>query len=339
MKKIMLLTIMALFSIPLSAGNKKASIYRDELKAFKKSADSELMFSEDANQSLVHIQRSIEISKELGFFSKLARFMFMGLDPVIVKPSTMPQLYGYIDGVCKKSNIATPTIFITSDKHGFFNAFASKLFATTGGIIVEQKMIYETSELELEAVLAHEIGHIKHNHINKAIAISLLSTLGAYLATAGGIELYRKLSETQDMPYTEAQVTLKSQATLLAAIFLPKFIINKRFEKEADLFACQQDKAEGVIEFFEDILDREANYDKDFDNVYALIKGSKSQISTFDYFGFWVGYYLAKGGHHIDKVVKYLYHNTPLGDHPSHEARIDAVKEYLALQQSDWNVA
>jgi hypothetical protein len=33
----------------------------------------------------------------------------------------------------------------------------------------------------------------------------------------------------------------------------------------------------------------------------------------------------------------YVYHHTPLGDHPSHEARIKAAQDYLA-QQSDWNV-
>jgi hypothetical protein len=40
-------------------------------------------------------------------------------------------------------------------------------------------------------------------------------------------------------------------------------------------------------------------------------------------------YYLAKGGHLCGKAFGYIYHNTPLGAHPSNEARIEAAQKYL----------
>jgi hypothetical protein len=45
-------------------------------------------------------------------------------------------------------------------------------------------------------------------------------------------------------------------------------------------------------------------------------------------------YYLAKIGHECGRFVKYLYHETPLGAHPSNQARIDAAKAYLAQQEA-----
>ena len=38
------------------------------------------------------------------------------------------------DTTCKKSNMQTPIVFITTRK-GLFNAFAQKMFANTGGIL------------------------------------------------------------------------------------------------------------------------------------------------------------------------------------------------------------
>lgn len=43
-------------------------------------------------------------------------------------------------------------------------------------------------------------------------------------------------------------------------------------------------------------------------------------------------YYVAKTGHVIGNGFKWLYHNTPLGAHPSPEARIKYTQEYLDQQ-------
>ena len=338
-KMIHVLLLSLCFSMPgMHADDKKDNCYRKELKAFKKSPEHELIFNEDANPGLVLIQKSLEIDKELTCMQRMARFMFMAFDPVIVTKDTMPQLYAYVDGLCKKAGIAIPTIFITSDKHGFFNAAAAKLFTSTGGIIIGQKMIYETNQAELEAILAHEIGHIKHNHINKNIALLLASWLGSKVFTDAAIEGYRKLTKTDDMPYTVNQMQLKTWIPLFAIYYGPSFIVNKRFEKEADLFACENGRAEGLADFFQDLLDREAQHDKDFDTTHAKLQDGKSKISFGDYLSLSLYYYFFKGAHYLNKFQHFVYHHTPLGAHPSHEDRIKAAQEYLA-QQSDWQAS
>jgi Zn-dependent protease with chaperone function len=310
--------------------------YLHELKAFKKSPDHEFMFDEDADPGLASIQKSIEIYKDLTLLQRLARFMFLMLDPVIVTASTMPQLYEYVDSVCKKASITTPTIFITSDKHGFFNAAAAKLFATSGGIIIGQKMIYETSQLELEAVIAHEIGHIKHNHVNKILAMQFCCYFGTSILAEIAVESYRAATNTSKYQYTEDQEFVRNWLPVIAVIFGPDLIINKRFEKEADFFAFENGRAQGIADLFQYVLDRETKHDHDFDIIYNKLQENKSKLDNADYIRLMIRYYLVKGGNYFSKFIQYIYHFTPLGAHPSHEARIQAAQDYLA-EQSDWD--
>ena len=46
-----------------------------------------------------------------------------------------------------------PTVFITR-KENFFNACAAKVLTSSGGIVIGQDLIVESSEKELEAIVA-----------------------------------------------------------------------------------------------------------------------------------------------------------------------------------------
>lgn len=307
--------------------------YLQELKTFKKSPEHEFMFNEDASPDLVSIQKSLEIYKDLTPLQRFARFMFLAVDPVIVTASTMPKLHAYVDNICKSAGIATPTIFITPDKHGFFNAVASKLFASAGGIIIGQKMIYEASQLELEAVIAHEIGHIKHNHVNKILALKFSCGFAAFILSKMAIKSYCALTNKGEYPQEWVSFCL----AFIAFGYGSNVIINKRFEKEADAFAFENGRAQGMADFFQLCLDRERKTDRDFDIIYGKLKDNQTKLDPSDYTDLMTQYYLAKGGHLINKFLMYIYHHTPLGGHPPHEERIQAAQDYLA-QHSDWNV-
>jgi Zn-dependent protease with chaperone function len=307
--------------------------YLQELKVFKKSSEHELMFDEDADAGLASIQKTLEIYKDLSYLQRLARFVFFMFDPVIVTAATMPQLYAYVDCISKNAGIETPTIFITSDKHGFFNAAAAKLFTSSGGIIIGQKMIYETTEVELEAVIAHEIGHIQRNHVNKILALQFGCFFGAKIA----IESYQALTNSSNYPYNQNQSWARTWLPIIAFFYGPSFIINKRYEKEADFFAFENGGARGIADLFQYLLDREAKDDRDFDIVYAKLQADKSKIAYSDYLHLMFCYYLNKGGHNFNKFLRYIFHHTPLGAHPSHEERIRAAQDYL-VQQSDYCV-
>lgn len=314
----------------VSAGNH--GVYYSELKAYKKAPATKEMFDEYAHSGLARIQSDITIYKNLTSFQRFVRSGFLGLDVILVTPDTLPKLYEYVDGICKKADIATPTIFVTRHD-GFFNAFAQKLFASTGGIIIGQKLMHEVSDEALEAIVAHEIGHIKHNHVNKILGLMAMSYL-----------LYRLLCKALDLESvrvysseTEAEKFLKlggliakKVAVLQGCLLLPPLVINKQFEKEADAFACDNGKSEGIVEFFEFILGKEQLREEEFVAIHNLLQQNKVDLTFSDYyFDLMPRYYLEKFGHNIDKARRYIYHNTFLGAHPSPEARIAAAQKYL----------
>lgn len=299
------------------------SIYYKELKDLKKRPEVQILFDEDAHSGLSAIQRDIMTRKELGFFQRLARFMFLGLDVIVATPDTMPKLYAYVNTVSEQGRIITPTVFVTRKK-GFFNAMASKLLMSTGGIVIGQKLLHDSSDEQIEAIVAHEIGHIKHNHVNKSLALSIVTRI---IASQIGNAI---ISENGTWQNNMAKYLVVTEiSSMLSAL-----IINKRFEKEADLFACQCGKSNGIVSFFEFLQKKEQQQDDEFPAVLTVLEQNKAHLSHYDYSMLSLRYYLAKISHEYGRFVKYLYHETPLGAHPSHQARIDAAKAYLAQQQA-----
>jgi Zn-dependent protease with chaperone function len=312
--------------------------YYAELQALKESHDTKIMFDKDAHQGLATIERDIITRKNLTQFQRFTRGLFLLLDAVLVTPETMPLLYEYVDGICKKANITTPTIFITR-QDWFFNAFAQKLLMSTGGIMIGQKLMKEVSDETLEAVVAHEVGHIEHNHVNKMLALSLLLEWPIYLYLMAELrkcvannESIQKFVSKNGMNDFFTWYCMYSIASTISSL-VPALIINKRFEKEADAFACENGKAKGIIEFFALLLEKDQLREEEFVTVYDLLQKNKSELSFLDYYRLMLRYYLAQGGHMYIKAFKTLYHETFWGAHPSPEARIKAAQDYLAQQQ------
>ncbi len=332
--QILLSGMVVLFQVPFIAAEttNNHGVYYQELKTFKKSPQTKEIFDEDAHYGLSTIQSDIITFKNLTYFQRMVRAAFLALDVVVVTPETMPLLYSYVDGICKKAHIETPTIFITRRK-GFFNAAAQKLLMSSGGIVIGQKLMKESSDEALEAIVAHEIGHIKHNHVNKILALSVLNHI-LFLTLSYKLGLLEI-----NVAETKKGITVndlgKFYALKVILSYLPSLIINKRFEKQADEFAYKVNgKGAGIIEFFELILKKEQLREEEFVSVYALLQENKDNISSSDYYDLIMRYYLAYAGHSFKKFYTKVYHETFVGAHPSHQSRIDAVKKYMAEQKS-----
>ena len=229
----------------------------------------------------------------------------------------------------------TPVVFIALMKD-LLNAFAAKLFISTGAIIIGKEMLKKTSDIGLEAVVAHEIGHINYEHINKNLALALTCLIGSKIGGNGLINYLMDKSRADfatGLEYSEylgQKENYKFWITLLSLLYGPSFIVNKRFERQADQFACENGKAEGIIEFFSYLKEREALIDNDYLLVSDQISQSKSKVAFSDYLALNVRFMLTKAGHKLDKISRWIYHNTPLGAHPSNEERIQTAQDYIA---------
>jgi Zn-dependent protease with chaperone function len=320
-KKFLLVSMVSLLVAGAQAG-----VYRVEYEALKQSPDYKLLVDGEAADSLRGICRDIENYQELTRFQRFVRGAFMSLDAFVVTPRTMPKLYAYIDTMCKSQKMVTPTIFVSTIQ-GFFGAAAQKLLKSSGAIIIGEKLVLEAFDEELEAVVAHEIGHIKHDHVNKILFLTTIAYVPA---------LY--MVHRFDKPLVFDFSSFKQTASLyrrlmianLAANLLTSLYVNKRYEKEADEFACKtMGKSKGLIKFFEQSLHKERVQEEDLVKIGELLEQNSSKLTKFDYVTLNVRYYLAKAGHRLNDAFSWLYHHTFIGAHPAPEERILVAKGYL----------
>jgi STE24 endopeptidase len=131
--------------------------------------------------------------------------------------------------------------------HG--NAYFSG-FGRNKRIVFFDTLLKMLSDDELEAVLAHELGHFKKKHIIKGMFISFATTLCALAVLAWLMKaewFYTSLGITQPSTY---------MALLLFTLIMPVFtfafqplfsILSRKNEFEADAFAAEQTDAKHLI--------------------------------------------------------------------------------------------
>lgn len=159
------------------------------------------------------------------------------------------------------------------------------------------------------------MGHIKYNHVNKMLFLDTVRI--AILA------------------YIYQQEKLGGLGCMLAYLFVPYFLINKRFEWQADNFACKEAlQAKGLIRFLERIKAKEMRLDTDLAKFYEMVVEKTSKCSEAVSSQIWVEYYVAKCSTALAKGFLWLYHDTPMGGHPATDLRIDNAKRIAEEQEA-----
>jgi STE24 endopeptidase len=127
-----------------------------------------------------------------------------------------------------------------SEKSRKANAALTGL-GNTRRIILADTLLEHYSPDEIEAVLAHELGHHVHKHILKGIAVQALITLGAFWAANWALHLavdrfhlFETLSDFADLPL------LVLVSTVLSFLLMPLLNAYSRHnERQADRYAFE----------------------------------------------------------------------------------------------------
>jgi len=100
---------------------------------------------------------------------------------VEIGPKQFPTINDIICNACDTLSVQKPKVYINSDRE--FNAYA--MGVSTHVIVVNSGLVDAFSDDELAFVIAHEVGHIKCNHMLYKTAADLMTLAGAEAAGAG----------------------------------------------------------------------------------------------------------------------------------------------------------
>lgn len=168
-----------------------------------------------------------------------------------------------ITGLLKRCGFNSNGIFVIdgSKRSSHGNAYFSG-FGRNKRIVFFDTLLKMLNDDELEAVLAHELGHFKKKHIIKGMAISFGTTLIALAILAWLMKadwFYTSLGVSQPSTY---------MALLLFMLVLPVFtfvlqplfsIFSRKNEFEADAFAAEQTDAKYLVKALVDLYRENAN--------------------------------------------------------------------------------
>ncbi len=313
---------LTLLATTLLGAHSESSVYHQELKALKKTPFHKTIFEQRSNPFLRETLRSVENAKELGI---LGRWLFVigavWRGGVVVTEESMPKLYGYVNQVCTQQKMRTPTIFITKNKTELLfdvNTFSIKSLASKGAILINQDLLEKTSEKALEAAIAHEIAHIQYNHDNKNMVAKMILP---------GAASYFLLKINPHAFASRVGIISLEVFNNIAPHLLPRMLIGKQFEKEADKFVYTLNNANGLIEYCRYLQEKDTRTEADYTDTRASLRSA--DISLFPYLPLTLKYHFLNTGHQVYNAGKWIGHHTFLSKHQTYEARIKAAQQYL----------
>lgn len=112
----------------------------------------------------------------LFFLSFLLHGVTMGqirTNAVKLSPAQFPTVYNKVEELCQKMELKkVPDVYVMQSG-GVLNAFATRFFGKNMVVVYSEifDLIEEGREEELHFILAHELAHIKRNHLGKMVFI------------------------------------------------------------------------------------------------------------------------------------------------------------------------
>ena len=180
------------------------------------------------------------------------------------KPLDNPELQTRVQALMARCGFSAKGFFVMdgSKRSAHANAYFTG-FGAAKRVVFYDTLLAQLSAPEVDAVLAHELGHFKHRHIRKRM-ISLFSLTLLGFAVLGWLSgqawFYTGLGVTPNLGGTNAALAL-----LLFMLALPQFTsfvtplfsqLSRRHEFEADAYAVahtnSQDLASALLKLYKD---------------------------------------------------------------------------------------
>jgi STE24 endopeptidase len=137
-----------------------------------------------------------------------------------------------LDALCQRTGIRYRDVLLWKTDHNMGNAAVMGFFPRLRYILLSDLLLERMPDDEIEAVFAHEVGHIVHRHMNwYVVFVVVLAMINAGPGTRLGDALAARLGGTaQDL--VPAIVTVGTFLLLFG-------YISRKFERQADVYAAR----------------------------------------------------------------------------------------------------
>jgi Zn-dependent protease with chaperone function len=190
------------------------------------------------------------------FLNYLIPGFFKDKGIVGIEETQAPKLHAMLKEVSDKLKMPKPFIFAFFDEK-YYNAAAISLSPNAALIFIGEGLLKGMNDDQLKAILAHELGHIYHNHVPKRLLYIASLAANSYVFLISMLATFATLEKNRLTPCSKKLLTFTGASLLLEILLvylMPKFFRTQ--EREADDIARTLVSAE----IFSDTMQMLKNY-------------------------------------------------------------------------------
>lgn len=145
-----------------------------------------------------------------------------------------------LEAICRQSGLRCRDILLWRTDHSIANAAVIGIFPGLRYVLLSDRLIETMSDQQIEAVFAHELGHIVHRHMLWFVVFFLTLTLAA-LGPGQIVDnwMVARLPAWARTERFEEIRQLISACTVFGGMLVFFGMLSRRFERQADIYAAR----------------------------------------------------------------------------------------------------
>ena len=149
-----------------------------------------------------------------------------------------------LEALCRRTGLRYRDVLLWRTNSSIGNAMVMGLFPRVRYIFLSDLLIETMRDEEIEAVFAHEIGHVVHRHLwwyvffTVGLVLFSMGPLGLALSYVPGLVVYTDTAEAQRLSI-EAWREQIAAAFVLGTFVVAFGFLSRRFERQADVYAAR----------------------------------------------------------------------------------------------------
>ncbi|KTD62539.1 zinc metalloprotease HtpX [Legionella spiritensis] len=202
------------------------------------------------------------------------RIMLMGTDSREITPETAKnlqekQLYNVVEEMKVASGLKyMPKVFLI--EAGYMNAFASGYSEKSAMVAITRGLIDKLNRSELQAVMAHELSHIRHHDIKLTLMVAVLSNILLIVLDILFYSVLYRRDRRQDNRLVLIIIVLRyvlPLLTVLLALFLSRTREYMADSGSVELMRDNEPMARALLKISQDHEQNAEQYSQDYGNT------------------------------------------------------------------------